>query len=895
MLDLWMFFYVRSSVGCVNFMSDIKLLEIKECIALIKGLPEPGTDSRASIFSAWQRKGEYPFDLIPIQFEILKQYIENGVASTVANDPALLTLVHKLAKALSVCYADDARYFYSQRLAIGTHQYYMYDVFLKLVQVNAENIKSEMGLFALFLSSYNPSCIVSCEALKPVYAVKFVGPGFDLSNFRENVISLLFNKASIEINNRLRAFVTHIKDKSSLSVEDVDDLKAIFALRWDEVAEGPIDYTKNQKDVNGDWIMVAQLLSGAGFFPKNYYNVLMPTLRHTHDIVTSDPLIKYPLSHYVLSADKLRLILLDQCVQHYKLQKIEPRSFYNCSVYPPVKFKPVEVKRISFAAERFHRYINVFNNEKKNHIDLPLKQSTVALVSDLVKATLRRGVTNDERDRLYSDFGNTLSSLPDECSVRLISTSPLEADIISVLSLNEILIIHSNSSFKIGFCNALGEYQQESINDRSVLEFLEHYNVGDFIKCTDHKDKLNVILTSFGSRTRIDEELNRFYDHRIQFGAFDLNPKYILGEIQLGKDQLAGCVNEWGDYFTQLVLYYRPEKSDLTFSTEIEHQIKKHCMREKSNRMWFRDSLCSQGAMIDRNRILLASILTYSFPLESPITHTLFFDDCENVTTDVVVLLIFQQLVTEIENSKAKVSSADIMTSVILPIILNNKVAELPVETQNWFKIIRSNEFFSNNCSFYDPKHLFLALEPLGSYTKLFLEEVLQILKQSDDYSTEAVRINVKFSSFLQKIGDQQRDQVLKQLANTRREVSHGRFNAAVFNFITSSMPKSPSLAPAPATTWLSDLFGPKKMSLTLTDRLSQKAKYQDWDELSSVNEIVSLVTTEVEKNPGNSLQVSLYIAKMNSSSGGKPYTSRSNSSSSSVNDLTPRRAPFIL
>ena len=641
--------------------------------------------------------------------------------------------------------------------------------------------------------------------------------------------------------------------------------------------------------------MTARLLSGAGFFPINYYNVLMPTLDHTHDIVTSDPLVKYPLSHYVLSADKVRLILLDQCVQHYKLQKIEPRSFYNCSVYPPVKFMPVEVKRIRFAADRFHRYINVFNNEKKHNSDLPLKQSTVELVSDLVKATLRRGVTNDERDRLYSDFGNRLSLLPNECGVRLISTSPLEADIISVLSLKEILIIHSNGSYMIGFCNPLGEYQQENINDKNVLEFLRHYSVDDYIQCTDHKDKLNIILTSFGSRTRIDEELNRFYDHRIQFGAFDLNPKYILGEIQLGKDELAGCINEWGDYFTQLVLYYRPDKFELTFSTEIEHQIKKHCMREKSNRMWCSDSLCSQGAMIDRNQILLASLLTYAFPLESPITHTLFFDDCENVTTDAVVLYIFEQLVAEIQSSKAPLSTVDIMTSVILPLILHGKVAELPAATQNWFKIIRSNEFFSNNCSFYDPKHLFLALEPLGSYTKLFLEEVLQILKQSDDYSTEAVRINIKFSSFLQKLGEQQRGQVLKQLANTRREVTLGRFNASVFNFITSSMPKSPSLSPAPPTTWLSDLFGPKKISLSLTERLSQKAKLQDWDELSSVNEVVSLVTTEVEKNPGHSLQVSLYLAKMNSSSGGKPYTSRSNSSSSSVNGLTPRRAPFLL
>ncbi len=877
-------------------MADIKLTKIKEYLDKVKDLSDPASSERLKALSEWKRKGEYPFQQVGIQFEILEYYfnVANEKCS-VADDPLFLNLLYKLVNALGTlpCQSTDARFFYSQTLSVGTKQVCMYDLLKRILEVKLCSIRTEMELFALFLLKNNPSYIVQSEGLKGLYTVTCVGPGFSLPQFSETTLPLLFRKASPAILGKLNAFALWIKNKSTLSTEDADELKNIFALRWSEVAGERRDYTRNQQGVNADWIMVAQLLSGAGIFPVDYYNILMPTLQHTHDLWTKDRLTHYPLSHYVLSSDKKKLILLDTCAHHYRSQKIEPRRFYNCSVHPQVEFDSIERSRIVFAAPRFRHFENVFNNENHNKEELPLKRSTVLRIAELVKASLENGRTTDDLGAIYAIFDEALDSLPGDSRARVLTSAPLEEDIIKVLSSREILIIRSGDSYEIGFCNDLGDYQQENINDLAIREFLRPYEEGDFVTCRRYKDELNKILTSFGCRTRIDEERLRFLYHRIKFGTFDLNPKYILGQIALGLDPEmsvdAGCVREYCNNFMQLVIDYSREPSDFDFPLAIEKIISSRSMRENATKMIFSDALCSHGEIIDRNLILMWSLLTYSFPNSSEGGYVMSFMDYENTTIDPVVPIIFEQLVKELENVFANRSykPVDVVDEFVLPLILRKKVDTLSPETQNWLKLIRTKNFFSNQCNFYDPKHLFLALSSLDTYTHVFLDEILQIMQKPGVALLHMLHINIKFSSFLSILSKSQQGHVLKSLAETRREVTYGAFFRSVYHFIVSRMPSVNS------EKWLSNVFGRKQES-TLTENFKCTGEKKDWDNFSSLDEVLMLIQDVLNNTPDVPLPVKHYFASKASTTpassfcGGTRHSSRTNSSSRSS---TPRSA----
>lgn len=891
-------------------MPDIKLTKIQQCLDKVKELSDPTSSERHKALSEWRRKGEYPFQLIGLQFEILEYYFNSTKATcSVAKDPHFLNLMYKLVNALSTppCLAKDARFFYSQTLEIGTKQVCMYDLLKKVTEDSSGDIRSDMESFALLLSKNDPSRIARCEGLKPIYQATFVGPGFSLSYFRERILPFLSRKASPAILDRLNALASQIQHHSVPSTDDINELKAIFALRWSEVAGGKQDYTKNQQGVNADWIMVAQLLSGAGIFPVDYYNILMPTLQHTRNIWTKDRLTDYPLSHYILSTDKTRLILLDTCAHHYHVQKIEPRHFYNCSVNPPVKFDRIERSRIRFAAPRFRHFENVFNNENNNKEELPLKRSTVLFIAEFLKAILENGVTTYQQEAMCTIFDEELDSLPGDCRARVLTSEPLEEDIAKVLSSQEVLIIRSDHSCAIGFCNNLGDYQQEEINDPAIWEFLRPYEEGDFITNRGYKDKLNEILTSFECRTRIDEERLRFLYHRIKFGAFDVNPKYILGQIAFGLDPdidvEVGCISVYCKIFIQLVANYSSEPSDFDFSDEIEKMISDHSMRKNATKMVFSDALCFQGEAVDRNLILLRSLLMYPFPSSpSEETYIMPFLNYENTTTDPIVQRIFEQLTNEFENTLANRTNraykpVDIMNEVVLPFILQGGVDELPLETQNWFRLIRTKDFFSNQCNFYDSKHLFLALSPLGSYTHIFLDEVLHIMQQPGDRSIHMLHINMKFSSFLSTLDDEQQSDVLNSLANTRSQVTYSAFFKAVYHFIISRMPAASPPLPSEST-WLSNLFSRKPAYSLLTEKLKRTEETQVWDNFGSVEEVLALIQDVVDNTQDVALPVIQYLASKNpatpvsSSCGGTRYSSRTNSSSGgSVHSMTSRSA----
>lgn len=839
------------------------LVEINKHFAMLNEMLRSDGLDQAVVLKQWRNNGVYPYEIISSQLDFLKYYFENYLekrkSPTISNDPAFLNLLHELISEFEHCNRDDVRFFYSQNIAMG--QQTVLEFFQRLTQTNSEDIRAEMEAFAIFLSKFDPSLILDCQMLKPVYEANFVGPGFTLSRFRESILPLLMRKSSSNIKPHLESYQKQIESQQTFTKENVSQLMSIFSLRWNEIAGTPEDYTRDQDGVNWIWILAARLLVGAKIIPDNLdvYNVLMPTIKRTH--VGLDRLSIIPLSNLILSEDGTDLISLDASVAVYQQardQKQQTRDqktqkrFHNCNVYPHLKFTPLEVERISYAAKRFRRYVNIIHNDSTIGQGLPLKRSSVHMFYSLLNASIREGITPERLSDLYSSFGDKLSQLSGDCQARVMDTSPVDSDKLAVLSLREVLFIRAEHDVKIGFCNKDGEYEQQSVSNINLIRLLKPYEHGKYVVLTAHKDQLNEYLVQVGSRTRINEEMYRIYEHRVEFGGYDNSIRYILEEIARGEDSLAACISEWSDFLLQLVVDYFPDINELRFSGEVESNIvQKNKMRENSTKRVCSDLLCAQGEPIERNLILMASLLSYRFPSDPQLLcHTMSMWDLENTTNDLVVKEIFDQLMLGLEDDDQddELIPVDVMNTFVQPLILQGRLTSVSGATQRWLDMIQSEDFFTDKCAFYDPKHLFLALESFGKSMNPILDDILSTLLQTEmSKSMQLVRVNVKFKLFFNTLADTTKADVLKKLTNIRHEVTQASFYSKVFDYISMHLTiKSPVpvITPpflslhAPAN-WKFPAFFGKSPEQALADKLAELSKRLKWNTFKSIGQVL--------------------------------------------------------
>ena len=80
--------------------------------------------------------------------------------------------------------------------------------------------------------------------------------------------------------------------------------------------------------------------------------------------------------------------------------------------------------------------------------------------------------------------------------VRIMFSQPKTDDEDKVVSSNEVLIVHADSVYKIGFCNKYGKYETKDIVDADLLVYLKQYKQKGDIDTAAHLDKINEILTS---------------------------------------------------------------------------------------------------------------------------------------------------------------------------------------------------------------------------------------------------------------------------------------------------------------------------------------------------------------------------------------------------------------
>ena len=377
---------------------------------------------RQNIMPEWKNHGNIPRSIVPLLKELLTCYFKegqrNGFSASVVDYPGFVTLLIHLTNQLKIVDLPDAYYLYSCVLddpsSPETPGILLCELLVKCVYGDFSQIKPKMELLVSFMGSYDPSFIVSSELLNNLYHRHGIGVGFSFEHLKYCLMELL-KGATPTLTIELKALSAKINSNSVTLAEAVLVLKEIYVLRWSEVKDTLLDYTREQGGGNLWWIRTAQIICGAKLINENYYGFLIPTLQNHIDIFTCEDCVNYPLNHCLLSEDEKYLIILDNSEKQYKQTKL----FYNCSVNPPVPLKSKEEERLAFSPPRFLQYIAIIQN-----MQLPLKKSSVLIFKELVESTLdERGldplmtIDKDQvlmAERYFMLFFDALNKLPQD-------------------------------------------------------------------------------------------------------------------------------------------------------------------------------------------------------------------------------------------------------------------------------------------------------------------------------------------------------------------------------------------------------------------------------------------------------------------------------------------------
>jgi hypothetical protein len=475
-------------------MFDLNHQQVQFCLKRINDFLSSRSPEWATNGESRRYGGLFPRKVVPVLLEILKYYFDagsiNGCSDNFSDYPGLDQLLPKLAILLSEVSETDANVLYAKQFLNGTIVTGSAAEMLKDL-FNGKLSRTQMLSFASMLAMEDASFIVrDCKPLESIYlpqSNRHVGLGlhFNLKTFKHLCLPELFKGASARVQSTLSIIDQLSTDRQDFTDEIINQIKECFKLRWAEIRNTSLQYTRVQETKqNSPWILVAQLLNGARLTP--YYGLLMPTLSSSTktepltNIVSGSPVETEPLTHYILSRDGKTLIHLPTSVNYYK----EGCLLMNRSVYPATYLTSCEVAQILYARKQFLPYYkacikkNIHRPAKS--VELPIKRSTVYWVYDLLQKTLKKQITDTEIQAEYTQFCVKLNSLV--CLVQVIEDDPDAETIQRVLELRRIIFVRKAQVFEIGYRNVHGKYVQKPITN---AEFLQHYQNKELVTPPD--------------------------------------------------------------------------------------------------------------------------------------------------------------------------------------------------------------------------------------------------------------------------------------------------------------------------------------------------------------------------------------------------------------------------
>ncbi|MFA5960191.1 MAG: hypothetical protein WC785_06710 [Tatlockia sp.] len=330
----------------------------------------------------WQKKGSCPTHTLPLLLKVIESYFSDN--ETKNNFEPFRMRLKRFQVALNACPIADVNYLYGIQIPINGSTHYLVEILVDCLQ-NSEDLSEKLRGVAHWLCEFDLSLTSRLEQLDSVYHSFKTGHRFDPVYLQTLIANL---KVSGELQPRYNQLQAYIKsnfstignENKSVRQEVVTRLRALYRVRWKEIAGKQLDYTRLQNKENRPFIRLAQYLAGTWDIDKNYYLFLMPTV-NALDPITNEIISARPLDHYTLAEAGDALISL----RNSKLNHLLNKNFYNCNVNPPIPFTETERERLHFAAPQFYRYFLRANEEPSTP---PISKKTVNALRQLVNGIL---------------------------------------------------------------------------------------------------------------------------------------------------------------------------------------------------------------------------------------------------------------------------------------------------------------------------------------------------------------------------------------------------------------------------------------------------------------------------------------------------------------------------
>ncbi|MBA2656681.1 MAG: hypothetical protein H0U70_06800 [Tatlockia sp.] len=283
--------------------------------------------------------------------------------------------------------------FYGVKIQINDEHYLLVEILLDLIEENKEKFNNKVLYVAKWISKVNPALVSQNKNLKSAYKMIATGSISSIKYIRELIFNLNINNSSLvkshqtKLLNILEQVINNNRGENKEFLQKlVAKIEKMYALRWDKIIDTVYDYTCMQKGINQAWILLSQYLAGAGYLEhlnRNYYRLLMPTLRHNYDCIKKELLTVYPLNHYFLSNNDQELILIDNCLENFETNG----TFRNCNFRIPKPLSHKERTRLMMVNQKIYaKYI--LRMAEKLSDEQPISKSTVDALKELITRSL---------------------------------------------------------------------------------------------------------------------------------------------------------------------------------------------------------------------------------------------------------------------------------------------------------------------------------------------------------------------------------------------------------------------------------------------------------------------------------------------------------------------------
>ncbi|MBA2652271.1 MAG: hypothetical protein H0U73_08400 [Tatlockia sp.] len=319
--------------------------------------------------------------------------------------------------------------FYGMQIKVNGENHFLVEILLDCLKEDKNGLNNKLLNVVECIYTVNPALVSQNENLKSVYEDIEIRTKSKLHSLRDLILNLNINSTDnikplqVEIFKLIEQAIEKggTGNEKEFREQIVSKIREMYALRGDRVIDTKYDYFRMQNGVNYPWFRLGQYLAGAKYIDPNYFKLLISTLSHDEDPITTEPLTNYPLSKYILSTNGRQLIFLPNCVRHYKVNG----TFYNCNYREPMPLSHKEKIRLSFADPGIYDF---FLRIEEKPDDPPLSKEMIDEIRKMVNGILNpygltnRKVSKSEKAsarKFYEDFYVYVSKLPTEEKNRL--------------------------------------------------------------------------------------------------------------------------------------------------------------------------------------------------------------------------------------------------------------------------------------------------------------------------------------------------------------------------------------------------------------------------------------------------------------------------------------------